>query len=346
MDEQALREQITAQIQAQFENQLREMKRQKNEAEEQFDDASDLWRAERRRLKAEIERLQDELSQGGSSLSGDRQAELAAWEEERTRLTSELKRAQSALADAIARSSNPVRPLQALREEYEIKMAETNSQRLRAEREFMRARADWESEKARLMRELKELQQLVSDIPNLNISTRRHYVSESAADARIRELETQLSEARTTILRSNETASVATKDLAAARREAAKLSSALAEIPGPADSRAVEQLRREYEAKIQDLAQEKDRLMQQLAALRAEGQEHDRSTPGPPEASAATGADSIDAEARRVEASIAAIEKLFDEPDTTASVIARKKAERAELEAYRRGLVFQADAAR
>jgi hypothetical protein len=44
---------------------------------------------------------------------------------------------------------------------------------------------------------------------------------------------------------------------------------------------------------------------------------------------------------RRVEAAIGAIETLLQHPNTTASMVARKKTERAEQEAYLRGLNFQ-----
>ena len=327
MDNEALKEQITAQVRAQFEGQLREMKRQKNQVEEEFDNASDLWRAERRRLKSEIERLENELSESGRSPSGaESKPDQSAWEQERTRLTSELRRVEGALADAIARSSNPTRSIQAVRDEYEVRLAEANNLRFQTEREFQRAKVDWEDEKARLTRELRQLAAAAT-------ATRAYREPESAAEARIRELEMQLREARTTSHRSNDAAAAASESLAAAKKELLRLNTALADTQGQIDSGAVQQLRDEYEAKIQALMHEKDRLSEDLAAS--------STVDGPSQAGAPMQTASIHAEVRRVEASITAIEKLFDDPDTTVTAIARKRAEKAELEAYRRGLLFQ-----
>jgi chromosome segregation ATPase len=89
----------------------------------------------------------------------------------------------------------------------------------------------------------------------------------------------------------------------------------------------------EYE---QQLAGELDGLRQQLK------QSSKEAAPAPSPAPAASpDLELIRAEAGRIEASIAEISKLVEDPDTELSVVIRKNVERAELESYLRGLRFK-----
>jgi Fe-S cluster assembly scaffold protein SufB len=202
MDDEALRKEITEKVQRDFESQLREFRRLKNNAEEELDSASERWRLERRKLKAEIDQLEEKLG----SKTGRTAA--AGWEEERERLTAEISRLEACLAENSA-------VVDALRREYDARIEE-------------------------LVHQNERLKQ-----------------SESAA--------------------------------------------------GPSVSGA----------EVSILAATEVRLVSEID-----------NTP-------------IDAEMRRVEAAIGAIETLLQHPNTTASMVARKKTERAELEAYLRGLNFQ-----
>jgi hypothetical protein len=199
MDDEALRQEITEKVQRDFEAQLREFRRQKNNAEEELDSASERWRLERRKLKAEIDQLEEKLG----SKTGRTAA--AGWEEERERLTAEISRLEACLAENIA---------------------------------------------------------------------------------------------------------------------------------------VVDALRREYDARIEELVHQNERLKQSesVAALSAGA-----SILAATEVRLVSEIDnaSIDAEMQRVEAAIGAIEALLQHPNTTASMVARKKIERAEQEAYLRGLNFQ-----
>src|SRR5437764_12314874 len=134
MDIEVLRKQLTEEIQAQFETRLSEAKRQKTHAEEEFESAAERWRTERRRLNSEIDRLEAELADAKSPArqkpstearpAGIPQEELAKiqqaseeklnkataeWQTERERLFAENARLEHAVADAIERSSNPIR---------------------------------------------------------------------------------------------------------------------------------------------------------------------------------------------------------------------------------------------
>ncbi len=61
MDKDLLRRQIVDEIQAEFDTKLRQAKRQKEQAEGELEAASERWRAEKRRLNGEIDRLEAAL---------------------------------------------------------------------------------------------------------------------------------------------------------------------------------------------------------------------------------------------------------------------------------------------
>jgi len=88
MDKETIRKQLVDEIQAQFEVKLREAKRQKTHAEEELESASEKWRTERRRLNAEIDRLEKDLAEardpkrkGDDGTSGLDPAELSKLQE-------------------------------------------------------------------------------------------------------------------------------------------------------------------------------------------------------------------------------------------------------------------------
>ncbi len=175
-----------------FEAQMRELRRQKNNAEEELDNATERWRIERRKLKAEIDQLEQKVGRGGGTGEAD-------WQAERERLASEVARLENNLAEHILRT---------------------------------------------------------------------------------------------------------------------------------------DELRREYEARIEGLVHQVDRLKHEAEAASIVAATEVRLMP-------AADNTSLDAEMQRVEEAIRAIESLMEDPDTTASMLARKNTERAENEAYLRGLSFQ-----
>ena len=82
---------------------------------------------------------------------------------------------------------------------------------------------------------------------------------------RIRELESQLTEAGEAVLRHQETARRATQDLVQVRKE---LEAARAGTSPSASGTDLERIRREHEAKVQELAQQNHSLGQQVERLR------------------------------------------------------------------------------
>src|SRR5213594_4752019 len=102
----------------------------------------------------------------------------------------------------------------------------------------------------------------------------------------------------------------------------------------------VDQLRKQYEQRLQEAIQEKNQLAGQLqsanALLEAEG------TPRSAMQTENSGFDNsaIEDEVSRVESLIKEVVALMDDPDTELSTIIRKNVEKAELDAYLKGIMF------
>jgi hypothetical protein len=328
----------------------------KNRAEEELENAADKWRAEKRRLHAEIERLESQadtsrLSQLGDTTNLEQQiAERlrkasSEWDTERDRLVGQIAKLQASVADAIERSSNPLRSTQQIRDQFEGKLAEANSQRLEMEAQLLRAKAAWEEEKKSLVNELIKVRRLT---PAGVLEVKERYEKlkgriESVEESRIRELEGQLSDARASILKYHENSMRSAQDLAAASKEAQTLKRTLSEAKEQAAAEEIELIRRQYEAKLQELVKENLNLEQQL---QRSGRHFEPETVAPAAPSPNSGSekslnlDAIQAEVQRVERDIQAIDSALDDPATSTSAMKQKNSEKAEQEAYLRGILF------
>src|SRR4029077_11517956 len=72
MDNELLRRQIADELQTEFENKLRQVRRQKEQAEGELETASEKWRAEKRRMNSEIDRLEAALVDTKAALARKR----------------------------------------------------------------------------------------------------------------------------------------------------------------------------------------------------------------------------------------------------------------------------------
>jgi chromosome segregation ATPase len=182
MEIEALRRQLSEEIAAQFEAKLREAKRQKSQIEEEFEQSSEKWRTERRRLNSEIDRLESALAEARQSgrdfaearpdLTVDPQ-EIAklqaaaeekikeaaqAWEKERARLQAEISRLQEGIAELIERTNNPLRA-NPDRGKLESKYDEAMRAKRHAEDALVAAKSTWEAEKLALTSEAAKTRQ-------------------------------------------------------------------------------------------------------------------------------------------------------------------------------------------
>ena len=68
------------------------------------------------------------------------------WEAERAKLNSKISRLEGAVAEAIARASNPLRMTQSVKEQFEFEMNRLAKEKTEAEQALLRAKTEWEQE--------------------------------------------------------------------------------------------------------------------------------------------------------------------------------------------------------
>jgi chromosome segregation ATPase len=178
MDTDTMKRKIAQELHDQFEGKLREARRQKTEAEEELESASERWRSERRRLNTEIDRLEAALTDAKTATvkkpADTEEAKAAAaewatrlaaaeermttsaaeWDTERLRLEGEIQRLEHSVAEILERSNNPVRSLHGIQQKLETQLADAIGARQRMEDDFGRAKAAWEEERLKIAGEV------------------------------------------------------------------------------------------------------------------------------------------------------------------------------------------------
>src|SRR5262245_5037302 len=431
MDKDLLRRQIVDEIQAEFDTKLRQAKRQKEEAEGELEAASERWRAEKRRLNAEIDRLETALDDAKAAAArkqpqsdSDQMPDPAAvarlqeaadeklktataeWERERGQLKSQINRLEGAVAEAIARASNQLRSTQPMKEQFELELNRAAQEKTELEQAFLRARTQWEQEQLKMTGEMVKLRR-TAQIMGKPVPKEE----KANVDPKIRDLENQLKESHVKwsaereeltkqIHRLEQTsrhwdierrqlndhagqlqqafvkaqAQIQTYEATARapnpsegqieqlRREKEGLQTELQEtrkaweaerrqlkkeierlegqIQHESESQdrvskeVVDQLRKQYEQRLQEAIQEKNQLTGKLL----EAERTPRS--GGQTKNAGLDNTAIAAEVSRVESQIKELVALMEDPDTELSTIIRKNVEKAELDAYLKGILF------
>ena len=156
------------------------LRRQLDDMEEQ----SERWRAERRRMQAEIDKLENALADNRPAPSrkrgnagekaqpsidpnifakleeaADQKVEAARqeWAAERAKLLSQINRLEGSVAEAIERASNPMRTTQSVKEQFEIQLNRVVREKTEIEQAFLRAKSQWEQEKLKTAGEMVKL---------------------------------------------------------------------------------------------------------------------------------------------------------------------------------------------
>jgi predicted nucleic acid-binding Zn-ribbon protein len=186
MDKDSPRRQSVEELQRQFDAKLREANRQRSLLETELESASERWRTERRRLNAEVDRLEaalaaaratgkkplgtkpdrgiDPLDVARIQAAADENNRKAskAWEAERETLLKEVSRLQRAVGDLLERSNNPLRSSMPVREDLETKLTLAIRARDKAESVYLREKALWDEDKLRMTGEIIRLRRSVS----------------------------------------------------------------------------------------------------------------------------------------------------------------------------------------
>ena len=163
---QSATQQLVTEVQTQYEQKVRELKRRVGELEEEFEHARDQWRDERRNLNRQIEQLEEAGERARiiarQQVSEDMHAELRfeleetnlarqqaeedlasanqKFDAEKNNLKAQMASMQASVIEAMERSNNPARMAMAVREQVEERVAE-------AKQEWQ---LQWDAERKRL----------------------------------------------------------------------------------------------------------------------------------------------------------------------------------------------------
>jgi DNA repair exonuclease SbcCD ATPase subunit len=390
------------------------------------------WRNKERRLNSEIDKLESELAEARAAakqktaeqdvktIGVDPAALLKVqeaseeklrkasddWETERAKLKSQINRLEGAVAEAIARASNPMRATQSVKEQFEVELSRVAKEKTELEQAFLRAKTDWEQEKLKMTGEMVKLRRAAQimgrpipkeDVPEVNPKVRDlenqlreslnnwnqerteltaeiHKLQESARlwDAERRQLNDHAGQLQQAFMQSQ--ATIQTYEVAsrtpnpseqkvqelktendklqrhlqeaqsgweAERRRFEQQLQRMSETRSGVSNEVVDQLRKQYEDKLQEAISHKTQLAQELqtASSLLEAQ---RSRLSAAQASHGTSLNTevISAEVARVEGLITAISAITDNPETDFSTVIRKNVEKAELDSYLKGIKF------
>jgi len=166
-------QQLLREMETQYDQRLKELKREHGRLEEEFESSRDQWRMERRGLNTEIEELEeaaeDARERARARLSEELQSELrfqleeairarqqaeedlvaaaGKFEADQNSLKAQIAGMQASVVDAMARTNNPARIAIAVRDQVEVRLAD-------AKQEWQ---LHWDGERKRLNAEIERL---------------------------------------------------------------------------------------------------------------------------------------------------------------------------------------------
>jgi class 3 adenylate cyclase len=175
---QSATQQLVTEVQAQYEKKLKDMRRQRQQLEEDFENAREQWRAERRNLNSEIEQLEEaaELAREAAKqqISEELQSELRfqledavrsrqqaeadlilsrqKFDADRNNLKSQIAGMQARVVEAMEMSNNPSRMAAAIRDQVEFRVND-------AKQEWQ---LQWNGERQRMTAEIERLRRAAS----------------------------------------------------------------------------------------------------------------------------------------------------------------------------------------
>ena len=407
---------------------------------EDMEEESERWRTEKRRLNAEIDKLENALADAKGTPGRKRAAAPAGkpdamdpvalakiqeaaeqtvkhareeWERERAKLISEINRLEGAVADAIARASNPLRVTQPVKEQFEVELNRAAKEKTEVEQAFLRAKTQWEQEKLKMTREMVKLRSAAQimgrPVPNddslesnPNVRDLEGHLKDNLAqwnaersrliaqvqkleeaarhwDAERRQLNTHAGQLQQAFMQAE--AKIQSYEVAARKQnpleaqveelkrekdtvqrqsmqarmvwdeERHKLSTQIEQLEqqllrvsdsrDPVSNEVVDQLRLQYEKKLQEAIQQKTQLAEELQrASKLLETERARLSAAPKGTGTTLDNDAIAAEVARVESQLNEIVAIIDNPNTELSTVIRKNVEKAELDAYLKGILF------
>ena len=322
----------------------------------------------REALQSDLQKAQKEVELLKSAQSGDQQRQAAQLEESQTAHAriKELERRLSEVKDSAGKEQ--AADIEQQRKEASLarEALERDLQKARKEIELLKGAqsADLERQSAQL-EESQRAHAKIKDLERRLAETKDSSGKETTA--RLEKQMTESTTARQTLERElqkiqQENTQLKEKQAEELRLVMTRLEESQTEnqqlerqLEGAKDavsSEVVEQLRRQYDERMQEVIRQKTELSEQLknasSLLEAERSRFAAAAAAQPKAKPAKDAEpspTIDAELlktefARVEGKIAEIARLIDDPSTELSLVIRKNVERAELDAYLKGILF------
>ena len=345
-------------------------------ADEKLEKATAEWERERGQLKSQINRLEGavaeaigrasnplrstqpmkeqfeiELNRVAQEKTEIEQAFLRAktqWEQEKLKMTGEmvkLRRAAQIMGQPLPKEEKPdvnpkIRDVENQLKESHVKWSAEREQLVKEIHRLEQVSRHWDIERRQLNDHAGQLQQAFvkaqAQIQTYEAAARAPKASEAQVEQLRREKEGLQKELQ-------ETRRAWEAERQQLKTEIERLEGQIQRVSESQDrvsKEIVDQLRKQYEQRLQEAIQEKNQLAGQLqsanALLEAER------TPRSAMQTENSGFDNtaIEDEVSRVESLIKEVVALMDDPDTELSTIIRKNVEKAELDAYLKGIMF------
>ena len=354
-----------------LETKLEEALRAKRQAEEAVLAAKSEWERERLKLVGDVVKLGRSAGQTKglrSKSDEDRVEQLERRLQEAAKLrdgvAGDLKKAQGEAQALAERLDEAKAAANKQRVTLEKQLKDASSAREKLERELEKAKqaavslkASQTENAARLKDELEEAR------AEVKLMTRRFDQAKGEASKERAGMEKQLRDAVNAqeklerdlsmqpdpaAQKEMHSADIAhlTEELEEARKVIQRLERRLSETKDSVSSEVVEQLRRQYDNRIQEMIRQKTQISEELKSATSLLESERRIVGANGDDAPAKGADGavntemIDAEVARVQEMIITIAHLIDNPETELSTVIRKNVERAELDAYLKGILF------
>jgi chromosome segregation ATPase len=263
------------------------------------------WEAEKASLAGEAAKLRQSASAASAPRKGDEQLDRRLQETIRTRdgLAADLEKTKREIAK--------------LKETHSAELQDFTGRYIQTRSNLEKQLQESEENRGKLQRELEKAKQA------------------SAQAAEAAQSDGALSEELSRLK----------KELEAIQEEKKRLVLRLADTGDQVSADVVNDMRQQFEGRIQEVLQDNTRLTEQIK--KAAAQMDGRVVVAVADGSGLSGtsvstldASEIDEEVKRVEALIAEIALLIDNPETELATVIRKNVERAALESYLKGILF------
>lgn len=339
-------------------------------ADERIKKAAAEWETERAQLKSQVNRLEGAVAEAITRASNPMRATQSVkeqfevevtriakekteleqaflrgkteWEQERLKMAGEmvkLRRAAQIMGRPVPKDD----------------AAETNPKVLDLEKQLKEAHAKWTAEREQLVGQIHKLEESArqwdterrqlndhaAQLQQAFMQAEAKIQGHEAASRGINPSEEKLQELRRdkeALQRQLQEAQTAGD---AERRRLEQQLQRMSETQAGVSNEVVDQLRKQYEQRLQEAIVQKTQLAEQLQSA-SSLLETERKRLSAAQAGGSSGRDTevIKTEISRVETLISEIISIIDSPDTELSTIIRKNVEKAELDAYLRGILF------